>query len=207
MLTRRDVLMELKRMGVGKPSLLKSYLRDFEKYIGKHYSFEISKTKKSLDRPSSQVSESPQNKPIYSWLSHRKPLFGLLRLLSYWVYWVIRTKKPISRKSIGLLSYWVLTQATQVTQATQWTELTQATQLTQVTQLSWCFQILEPLNPRPLEPLCLGSLSFALCSMLALRSHYLDVGRALGVFFGGRETIYYFLAEPNQEKRENHFHL
>jgi len=58
--------MELKRMGVRKPSLLKSYLRDFEKYIANHYSFEILKTKKNLDRPPSQVSESRQNKPLYS---------------------------------------------------------------------------------------------------------------------------------------------
>jgi hypothetical protein len=58
--------MELRRMGVRKPSLLKSYLRDFEKYIGNHYSFEISKTKKRFDRPSSQVPESRQNKPLYS---------------------------------------------------------------------------------------------------------------------------------------------
>jgi hypothetical protein len=47
MLTRRDVLTELKRMGVNKPSLLKNYLRDFEKYIGTYYSFEVSKTKKN----------------------------------------------------------------------------------------------------------------------------------------------------------------
>jgi hypothetical protein len=58
--------MELKRMGVRKPSLLKSYLRDFEKYIGNHYSFEISKTKKSLDRPSSEVHTSRDSKPLYS---------------------------------------------------------------------------------------------------------------------------------------------
>ena len=66
MLTRRDVLTELRRMGVRKLSLLKSYSRDFEKYIGSHYSFEISKTKKSLDRPPGQVSESRQTKPLYS---------------------------------------------------------------------------------------------------------------------------------------------
>jgi hypothetical protein len=41
-------------------------LRDFEKYIGNHYSFEILKTKKRLDGPASQVSESRQNKPLYS---------------------------------------------------------------------------------------------------------------------------------------------
>jgi len=58
--------MELKRMGVRKQSLLKSYLRDFERYIGNHYSFEISKTKNRLDRGPSEVSESRQNKPLYS---------------------------------------------------------------------------------------------------------------------------------------------
>jgi hypothetical protein len=58
--------MELRRMGVRRLSLLKSYLRDFERYIGSHYSFEISKTKKGLDRPSSQLPESRLNKPFYS---------------------------------------------------------------------------------------------------------------------------------------------
>jgi hypothetical protein len=48
MLTRRDVLTELKRMGVKKPSLLKNYLRDFEKYIGTYYDFQISKSRKGL---------------------------------------------------------------------------------------------------------------------------------------------------------------
>jgi hypothetical protein len=66
MLTRRDVLTELKRMGVRKLSLLKSYSRDFEKYIGKHYSFEILKTRKTLDRLPSQLSELRHNKPLYS---------------------------------------------------------------------------------------------------------------------------------------------
>ena len=66
MLTRRDILMELKRMGVRKQSLLKTYLRDFEKYIGNHYSFEILKTKKELDPLPSQVSEPRRNKPLFS---------------------------------------------------------------------------------------------------------------------------------------------
>ena len=48
MLTRRDVLSELRRMGVRKPSLLKNYLRDFERYIGTYYDFQISKTRKGL---------------------------------------------------------------------------------------------------------------------------------------------------------------
>jgi hypothetical protein len=45
-------------MGVKKPSLLKSYLRDFEKYIGTYYRFEVSKTKKRLDHQPSQDTES-----------------------------------------------------------------------------------------------------------------------------------------------------
>jgi len=49
MLTRRDVLFELRKMGVKKPSLLKSYLRDFERYIGNYYSFKVLKSKKRLD--------------------------------------------------------------------------------------------------------------------------------------------------------------
>jgi hypothetical protein len=48
MLTRRDVLTELKRMGVKRPSLLKIYLRDFEKYASTYYNFQISRTKRSL---------------------------------------------------------------------------------------------------------------------------------------------------------------
>jgi len=35
-------------MGVRKPSLLKNYLRDFERYIGTYYDFQISKTRKGL---------------------------------------------------------------------------------------------------------------------------------------------------------------
>jgi hypothetical protein len=50
MLTRREILLELKRIGVMKPSLLKSYVRDFEKYIGNYYGFRILKTKKDTQR-------------------------------------------------------------------------------------------------------------------------------------------------------------
>jgi len=49
MLTRPDVLFELRKKGVKKPSLLKSYLRDFERYIANYYSFEVLKTKKRLN--------------------------------------------------------------------------------------------------------------------------------------------------------------
>jgi len=66
MLTRRDVLTELKRMGVRKLSLLKSYARDFERYIGNHYSFEVSKTGKQLHPLSSHVSAFRPNNPRYS---------------------------------------------------------------------------------------------------------------------------------------------
>ena len=59
MLTRRDILTELKRMGVTKPSLLKDYLRDFERYIGTYYDFRISKVKKRLIPQPEQGAESP----------------------------------------------------------------------------------------------------------------------------------------------------
>jgi hypothetical protein len=46
-------------MGVKKPSLLKSYLRDFERYIGTYYDFSISKGKKAFGHPSGQNVSSP----------------------------------------------------------------------------------------------------------------------------------------------------
>jgi hypothetical protein len=53
-------------MGVKKPSLLKNYLRDFERYVGAYYSFQILKTKKDLNRQSNQDSESPLIKTPFS---------------------------------------------------------------------------------------------------------------------------------------------
>jgi hypothetical protein len=47
MMTRREVLAELNRMGVTRLSLLKSYLRDFEKYIGPYYDIQVLRTKKT----------------------------------------------------------------------------------------------------------------------------------------------------------------
>jgi hypothetical protein len=46
MMTRREVLAELNRMGVTRLSLLKSYLRDFENYIGSYYDLQILRTRK-----------------------------------------------------------------------------------------------------------------------------------------------------------------
>jgi len=39
-------LIQLKRMGAQKPSSLKAYLRDFEKYMLINYSLDVVKTKK-----------------------------------------------------------------------------------------------------------------------------------------------------------------
>ncbi len=39
---------ELNRMGVRKLSLLKTYSRDFEKYIGTYYDFQVLRTKKTM---------------------------------------------------------------------------------------------------------------------------------------------------------------
>jgi hypothetical protein len=49
-------------MGVTKPSLLKDYLRDFEKYIGTYYDFRILKVKKRLNRQPDQDPESPSER-------------------------------------------------------------------------------------------------------------------------------------------------
>jgi len=46
MLTRREVLIQLKRMGANKQSSLKTQLRDFEKYLLQNYGVRVEKTKK-----------------------------------------------------------------------------------------------------------------------------------------------------------------
>ena len=43
MLSRREVLVQLRRLGVKDISLLKAYLRDFERYMKKNYGLEITK--------------------------------------------------------------------------------------------------------------------------------------------------------------------
>jgi hypothetical protein len=53
-------------MGVKKPSLLKNYLRDFERYVGAYYSFQILKSKKGSNRQSNRDSESPLIKTPFS---------------------------------------------------------------------------------------------------------------------------------------------
>jgi len=43
MLTRREVLIELQRIGIKKPSMLKLCLRDFENYMATNYGLKILK--------------------------------------------------------------------------------------------------------------------------------------------------------------------
>lgn len=50
MLTRREVLIQLKRMGEKKQSYLKTYLRDFEYYMFTNYGLNVVKTKKQKGR-------------------------------------------------------------------------------------------------------------------------------------------------------------
>jgi hypothetical protein len=54
MLSRREILIQLKRLGVKEQSLLKAYLRDFERYMKKKYGLEVLKkgTSKSRERGS-----------------------------------------------------------------------------------------------------------------------------------------------------------
>ena len=48
MLTRRELLNELSRIGVKEPFLLKTYFKDFEHYIEINYGLKIGKTKVKL---------------------------------------------------------------------------------------------------------------------------------------------------------------
>jgi hypothetical protein len=41
MLTRREVIAQLKRMGITDPSLRKIYLQDFEEYMERNYGLKI----------------------------------------------------------------------------------------------------------------------------------------------------------------------
>jgi hypothetical protein len=50
MLTRREVLIQLKRMGGKKQSHLKTYLRDFENYMATNYGLKIIKKTKPKDK-------------------------------------------------------------------------------------------------------------------------------------------------------------
>ena len=45
MLTRREVLLQLKRVGVTEASQMKTYVRDFEMYMAKNHGISISKAK------------------------------------------------------------------------------------------------------------------------------------------------------------------
>ena len=50
MLSRREILIQLRRLGVKEQSLLKAYLRDFEQYMKKNYGMEIIKKNVSKER-------------------------------------------------------------------------------------------------------------------------------------------------------------
>ena len=43
MLSRREILIQLRRLGVNEQSLLKAYLRDFEQYMKRNYGMDIIK--------------------------------------------------------------------------------------------------------------------------------------------------------------------
>jgi hypothetical protein len=45
MLTRKEVLIQLKRIGANKQSDLKTYLRDFEKYMLQKYGLRLDRKK------------------------------------------------------------------------------------------------------------------------------------------------------------------
>jgi hypothetical protein len=49
MLTRHEVLKELRRIGIKEPSQLKAYLIDFEHYMERRYGLEIGKGNGGLE--------------------------------------------------------------------------------------------------------------------------------------------------------------
>ncbi len=49
MLTRREILNQLKAMGIKEASLLKVYLRDIEKYMESNYGMVVGKTQRQKD--------------------------------------------------------------------------------------------------------------------------------------------------------------
>lgn len=61
MMTRRDVLDQLKRVGIKDLSLLKRSCRDFENYMAVHYDYEILKKKGVVIPPA-----LPPKKPALS---------------------------------------------------------------------------------------------------------------------------------------------
>ena len=46
MLSRREILIQLRDMGVKQQSLLKEYLRDFERYMKENYGLEVVKKRR-----------------------------------------------------------------------------------------------------------------------------------------------------------------
>jgi hypothetical protein len=61
MMTRREVLEQLKRVGIKDLSLLKQSCRDFENYMAVHYDYEILKKERSVTTPA-----FPLNPPFSS---------------------------------------------------------------------------------------------------------------------------------------------
>jgi hypothetical protein len=50
MLSRREILIQLRKLEVKEQSLLKAYLRDFEQYMKENYGLEIIKKNQSKER-------------------------------------------------------------------------------------------------------------------------------------------------------------
>ena len=50
MLSRREILVQLKKLGIKDQSLLKAYLRDFERYMKENYGMEIVKKDEKKER-------------------------------------------------------------------------------------------------------------------------------------------------------------
>jgi len=70
MLTRREVLLQLKRVGVRETSQMKTHLRDFEKYMAENHGILVEGGRKSLmERKSDFLAHSP---PHEMWEKRRQ---------------------------------------------------------------------------------------------------------------------------------------
>jgi len=49
MLTRREILSELRRLGIKEPSLLKTFFEDFEHYMEINYGLRVVKSNEKLE--------------------------------------------------------------------------------------------------------------------------------------------------------------
>jgi len=79
MMTRRDVLDQLKRVGIKDLSLLKRSCRDFENYMAVNYDYEILKKERPIQFPA-PLFYKPASSPMKISLNLRRRIMNYHRL-------------------------------------------------------------------------------------------------------------------------------